>query len=73
MVVSKNRGTQNGWFIMENLIKMDDLGGPPLFLETLIYGIFKRSLFEGGKSSEDHESYDKNDLSQKLEVRSPTD
>ena len=25
---------QNGWFIMENLIKMDDLGGPPLFLET---------------------------------------
>ena len=26
---------QNGWFIMENLIKMDDLGGP-LFLETPI-------------------------------------
>ena len=25
---------QNGWFIMQNLIKMDDLGGPPLFLET---------------------------------------
>ena len=23
--------------IMENPIKIDDLGGPPLFLETLIY------------------------------------
>ena len=30
----KIRVPQNGWFIMENLIKMDDLGENPLFSET---------------------------------------
>ena len=39
MGVSKNRGTQNGWFKLEIPIKMDYLG-VPLFSETSICCVF---------------------------------
>jgi len=47
MGVSKNRGvSQNGWFIMENPIEMDDLGEPP-FKETPIYRLVVSTLICG--------------------------
>ena len=43
--VSKNRGTPNGWFIMENHIKMDDLEGTPIFGNIHIGSISRANIF----------------------------
>ena len=46
MGMSKNRGKtpKMDGFFLENTIKIDDLGGPPLFLETPI-SVQKKSSF----------------------------
>ena len=50
--VSKHRGTPK-WMvkIMENHIKMDDLGGPPLYLETPTSSLGPFSFFPGYTTS----------------------
>ena len=42
--VSKIGLPQNGWFIKENLIRFDDLGGTPVFGNTHI-GVLGISIF----------------------------
>ena len=55
---------QNGWFIVKNTIKMDDLG-VPLFQQTFIY--IYNYLFGGWPTPEKYEFVSWDDSSQYME------